>query len=139
MKPNRDGWVTGPLANLPPCPPFPAFTDFERTALDQIAAIFGPNQTAFRAQIAASRVTDRINTVVGFYTRVAVDKSACQPMEIHGKAATFEVDGIAHGMGVILWAKEGYLDTIEGYTFEHDPLKGIDLSDLRFSKLVELG
>jgi len=42
-------------------------------------------------------------------------------------------------MGVVLWAEDGYLKTIEGFTYNDDPLRGRDLSDLKFVALAELG
>ncbi len=139
MKPDRDGWVSGALANLPPSPPFPAFTDFERKSLDCIAALFEQDEGAFRDQIAAAKVVDRINTIVGFYTRVEVDRAMCRPLEISYKGAHFEVKGVEHGLGVVLWGADGFLDTIEGFTYTDDPLKNVDLSGLHFVRLVQLG
>lgn len=136
--PNREGWVTGALAELPPCPPFPEFTDFEQRALDSIAALFDANEDAFRRQVAAARVVDRINTIVGFYTRVVVDRSKCQPLNIRAEGGHFDVEGIEHGMGVVLWEEDGYLDQIEGFTYSDDPLEGVDLAELKFIKLVQL-
>ncbi|CAN7210979.1 hypothetical protein LJR225_000746 [Phenylobacterium sp. LjRoot225] len=137
--PNRDGWVTGALAELPPCPPFPEFTDFEQRALDSIAALFDADEDVFRRQIAAARVVDRINTIVGFYARVIVDRSKCQPLNMRAKGGHFEVEGIEHGMGVVLWEEDGYLNLIEGFTYSDSPLEGVDLAELKFIRLVQLG
>ncbi len=137
--PDREGWVTGPLASLPPCPPFPAFTDFETQALNSIAALFETDAAAFRQQIASARVIDRINTIVGFYTRVVVDRSNCQPLSIRGKGGHFEVEGVDLGMGIVLWDDEGYLDQIEGFTYTDDPLARVDLAGLKFVRLEQLG
>lgn len=137
--PNRDGWLSGELADYPACPPFPSFTDFEARALDCLAGMFGPDADEFRKQVSASRVVDRVNTIVGFYTRVVVDRSATRPLAVSFKGGHFEVPGIDHGMGVVLWGEDGYLETIEGFTYDDDPLAGQDLSDLKFGALVQLG
>lgn len=131
--------MSGDLATLPACPPFPSFTDFELRALDSIASMFGDAEDEFRKQVAASTVTDRINTIVGFYTRVVVDRSACRPLPIQSKGGHFEVDGVEHGVGVVLWEEDGYLETIEGFTYDDDPLRGRELSDLKFIALSQLG
>ena len=136
--PDRHGWVTGELAKLPPCPPFPAFTVFERHALESLAPLFAPHEGMYRAQIDVARVVDRINTKVGFYTRIAVDRKSCQPLALRLKGGQFEVDGVVHGMGVVLWDDDSYLDTIEGYTHLGSQLEGLDLADLKFGKLVKL-
>jgi hypothetical protein len=136
--PDRDGWVTGPLAKLPPCPPFPALTAFEQRALESIAVLFDADADAFRDQIASLQVIDRINTVVGFYTRVVVDRSKCRPLNIRAKGGHFDVEGIEHGVGVVLWDDDGYLETIEGFTYDDDPLAARDLATLKFIELVQL-
>jgi hypothetical protein len=128
----RDGWVTGPLASLPACPPFPEFTDFERKALDVIAECFGSDADKFLRQVDASEVIDRINTIHGFYTRVRADRSACEPLPITDSGGHFEVADIEHGVGVILWGEDGYLDQIEGFGYGADVFAGKDLSKLKF-------
>lgn len=140
-KPNRAGWMTGPLADAPACPPFPALTDFERKALDGFAPLFGDKGGVYREQIASAEVVDRINTIVGFYTRVKVDRARCSPVPLRCQSAHFEVEGIEHGLGVFLWDTDGdgYLETIEGWTVDEDPLKGIDLAKLKFVRVIQLG
>jgi hypothetical protein len=138
---NRDGWKTGSLAELPACPPFPAFTDFERQALDSIAPIFGDREEAFRAQIANAEVVDRINTVVGFYTRVRVDRAKCSPVPIHLGGAHFDVEGVELGLHIILWDTDGdgYLEQIEGVGVVSDLLKDVDLASLNMVRMTLLG
>lgn len=138
--PDRTDWLREPLASYPAEPPFPEFTEFEQLALRDVAAVFGDQANAFLEQIAAARVVDRVNTKVGFYTRVAVDRAACQPLQIRTKGAHFDVDGLAHPLGMVLWENDGYLSTIEGYTYEEGaPLERLRLADLKYRKLVHLG
>jgi hypothetical protein len=138
---DRIGWLTGALVEAPACPPFPAFTDFEQKVLDCIAPMFGDSEASFRAQVASAQVIDRINTIVGFYTRVQVDRSKCAPVAMSRNGGHFDVKGIENGMGVILWDEngDGYLETIEGYTYDDDALAGKALPDLQFIRLVQLG
>ncbi len=140
-KPNREGWVTSPLADAPACPPFPDFTDLERRALELIAPLFGTEEIAFRRQIAFAEVTDRINTVVGFYTRVRVDHSSSDPAVFRQQGAHFDVEDVKHGLSVILWDDDGdgYLDTIEGVTFDGNPLEGVELASLKLIRMEQLG
>jgi hypothetical protein len=137
--PNRNGWISDPLADAPACPPFPAFTDFERRALDSTAHFFDDEADAFREQIAAAEVVDRINTIVGFYTRVKVDRARCPPVPLGHRQAHFEVEGIEHGIRIVLWDKDGdgYLETIEGWTVGDNHLEGIDLANLKFLRPVK--
>jgi hypothetical protein len=138
--PDRSGWMNGPLAEVPSCPPFPAFTDFERRALDDIAPLFGNKADAFREQVATAEVVDRINTSVGFYTRVKVDRTKCASVPLRHPGAHFEVAGIEHGIGIVLWDTDGdgYLETIEGWTVGENPLEGIDLANLKFVRPTQV-
>jgi hypothetical protein len=131
--------MTGPLADAPACRPFPAFTDFERRALESAAPMFGENAKAFLEQVASAEVTDRVNTIVGFYTRVKVDRTKCSPVPLRYQGAHFEVEGIEHGVGIVLWDidGDGYLETIEGWTVDEDPLEGVDLADLKFGRVTQ--
>ncbi|CAN5509390.1 hypothetical protein BH10PSE4_BH10PSE4_28460 [soil metagenome] len=131
--------MTGKLAASPPCPPFPAFTALELRALDCLAPMFGDDEAEFRRQVSAGEVVDRINTIVGFYTRVVVDRSLCRPLPIRFKGGHFEVGGIEHGMGVVLWDDDGYLETVKGFTYDDDPLLGRDLAELQFVAMAQLG
>lgn len=133
--PDRTGWLNEPLAGYPAVPPFPQLTTFERRALDVIADCFGPDAEEFKRQIEACQVVDRVNTVVGFYTRTVVDRSAARPLPIRKGGAHFEVPGtrLGWGMTVILWDDDdGYLSTIEGVTYGEDDLNGQELLDLDF-------
>jgi hypothetical protein len=55
--------------------------------------------------------------------------------------AHFEVEGIEHGLGIVLWDTDGdgYLETVEGWTVDDYPLEGVDLADLKFVRLTQLG
>jgi hypothetical protein len=77
--PDRTGWVSGPLVDYPPVPPLPNFTPFEGGVLECVARKSGPSEQIFRQQIAAARVVDRINTIVGFYTRVSIHRAEVSP------------------------------------------------------------
>lgn len=131
--PDRIGWLEESLASYPPVPPFPQLTHFERRTLDVLAGLFGTDADEFRRQIAASRVTDRVDTVVGFYTRIEVDRAASDPLPITHKGAHFDVPGTRYGMSVILWDEDGYLSTIEGATYGEDDMGGKELTDLDFT------
>jgi len=122
-----------PLASLPAIPPFPELTKFERRTLSVIAKLFGPDEAAFLKQVDAARVTDRIDTAVGFYTRIAMDRATVAALEITHKGAHFEVPGTRYGMLVTLRDDDGYLADIEGVTYGEDDMGGQKLTDLDFT------
>lgn len=132
---DRAGWMLGAAAALPACPPFPAFTDFEQKMLDSIAPYFGKEEVAFRKQIASAEVVDRINTVVGFYTRVKVDRTKCLPVALRGHDwGRVKLTGSDYGLDITLWDvdRDGYLETIEGCSADDNPFQGVDLVNLKF-------
>jgi hypothetical protein len=133
--PDRTGWMTGPLVQLPACPPFPALTDFEARAVQFIASTLASDEIAIRAQLSTARAVDRINTGHGFYTRIVVER-ATTPSAPALRAATarFNAEGFEHGVGVILWDEEGsgYLATIEGFVYGDSQMDERDLATLKF-------
>jgi hypothetical protein len=99
----------------------------EDAVLRSIASQYPDASSAVKAQRSAARVTDRRNTGAGFYTTFEIDPScpaitAASPMG----NVTARVQGLAHGMGFILWLKDGRLNQLEGYSFGEDT-SGIDL------------
>ncbi|KHL24277.1 hypothetical protein PK98_15035 [Croceibacterium mercuriale] len=101
--------------------------------------MFGNEAGKFLDQVNASKVIDRINTAHGFYTRVSVDRSLCSPIPVGQKGGSFKVEGIEHGLGVLLWGDDGFLETVEGYSYGGDPLLDRSLADLKFSRIEQLG
>lgn len=87
----------------------------------------------FLQQVEAARVTDRIDTAVGFYTRIAMDRETVTALPITHKGAHFEVPGTRYGMLIILWDDDGCLAEIEGVTYGDDDMGGQKLADLDFT------
>lgn len=137
--PDRQGWVTGPLTDLPAEGPFPGLTDLEAQVLHEIALLFGASEALFRQQVKNCQVTDRINTGAGFYTRLNLDRLSCQPVPYSRQGGHFHVGSIAHGLGIVLWDKDGYLETIEGYTIGNESLTDRALSSLHYMGIDQLG
>jgi len=129
------------MADAPACPPFPALTEFERRALESMAPLYGQMSETFLEQVASLEAVDRINTIVGFFTKVKVDRAKCSPVPLSNQGAHFEVAGIKNGLGIILWdtGGDGYLETIEGWTVDDNPLEGVDLASLKLVRLTRLG
>lgn len=73
---------------------------------------------------------DRIDTKAGFYTRVVVDRARCGPSVFSMRGGHFEVNGATYGLGITLWSEDGYLETVEGFTYGED-LLSVSLADLR--------
>ena len=143
--PDRSGWLGEPLASYPAVPPFPAFTAFEAGVLECIARRAGAYEQIFRQQLAAARVVDRVNTIVGFYTRVVIDRSHTPPLtdipdDIRG--AQTELAEANWGLVFLPRYRDGFLDDIEGclnYTGEEldtDTLEDKALGELTLRAVV---
>jgi hypothetical protein len=104
------------------------FSPLERSVLQAICEAHPADRAALEAQLSTAILTSRENTGHGFYTRFSVDRSISAPVAAprlrNGPPA--KVDGVAYGMGFILWLKEAYADCLEGYTY------GDDTTELRF-------
>jgi hypothetical protein len=125
--PDRTGWLSEPLASYPPVPPFPNFTPFEAGVLECVARQSGPYEQIFRQQIMAARVVDRINTIVGFYTRVSINRAEAPPLpELRANLCGVQTELAEANWGLvfILRYENGFLDDIEGalnYSGEFQP------------------
>jgi hypothetical protein len=91
----------------------------ERAVLEAAAHDFQASADALREQIATAQVTDFENTGVGFFSTVKVSPEAPRlndqsPLD----AATGGAASIPHGMGFLVFLKEGHISLIEGYTYD---------------------
>lgn len=97
----------------------PDFTSLERAVLTAICNMYSADRAALEAQLSTATLLRRENTGAGFFTRFAVDhasSAAIGGMRLRDGPTT-KVDGLEHGMGFILWLKEGYADCLEGYAY----------------------
>jgi len=87
--------------------------------LTAICENYPEDQVALKAQISTATVSGRENNGHGFYTRFRVDRGSNAAVKgsrlKNGPAA--QIDGLKHGMGFILWLKEGYADCLEGFGY----------------------
>jgi len=96
------------------------FTLLEQAVLRAICEAHPVDQAALESQLSTATVLSRENTGAGSYTRLAVEHSSRTPIgdERLRRGPTVRIDGLEHGMGFILWLKEGYADYLEGYSYE---------------------
>src|SRR4029077_21270566 len=94
------------------------------------------DRAALEAQLSTAIVLSRENTGAGFYTPFSVERSSVAPIEGERlrRGPSARIDGLEHGMGFILWLKEGYADCLEGYSHEESTI-GIALDRAGFEIL----
>jgi hypothetical protein len=109
------------------------FTALERAVLNEICDMHPADQAALRAQLLTATLRTRENTGAGFYTRFVVERrsSAALAGERSRVGPETKIDGLQHGMGFILWLKEGYADCLEGYSYG-ESTGGIALEAINF-------
>lgn len=104
---------------IEPFPPRPA----ERQALDFILAGEGEVLAALRVQLENVRVRRRSITTAGFYLEL---EPAAPERVLSGKRSfeigdvQAEIRGLAHGMGLILFVRDGLAELLEGHMWAED-------------------
>jgi hypothetical protein len=95
------------------------FTSLERAVLQAICKMYLADRAALGAQLSTATVLSRQNTGAGFYTHFVVERASSDALggERLRSGPEARVDGLQHGMGFILWLKEGYADHLEGYCY----------------------
>lgn len=97
-------------------------TDLERGVLHKLLAGEHPVLEALRGQLGSCRVGRRELTGCGFFTELQVDRTlpaaptSAQKLRIGDVIAT--ITGLKHGAGFVLFVKAGYMDMLEGYSYD---------------------
>ncbi|WP_299016680.1 hypothetical protein [uncultured Caulobacter sp.] len=116
------------------------FTALERAILDAYEGIYGANEPRLARQIAAARPASRENTGAGFHTYLTVDRTACEKIVAGGPLGDhyMHIEGMEHGVGILLFFSEGYLNEIDGYSTAGEDTSAIDFTTTAFGPLTEL-
>src|SRR5260370_41816620 len=114
------------------------FTALERTVLAAICEMHSADRVALEVQLSTATFLSRENTGGGFFTCFAVDRASSDA--IGGRrlrdGPAIRIDGLEHGMGFILWLKEGYADCLEGYSYA-ESTTGLALEAVGFEILEQ--
>ena len=98
------------------------YTLLERAVLQKLLAGDHPVLDALRSQLAASLVRQRAPTGVGFFTDIDVPKHVPGAPTRHSTLRIGDVEaqiqGLEHGAGFLLVVSDGYLDHLEGYSYD---------------------
>ena len=95
-------------------------TELERAVLEKLFAGDTTRLRVLRDQLNASTVRERERTGTGFLTRFDVDRGAVPPVDRSGHFGDVDadIDGLAHGAGFLVWIGDGYLEELEGYSYD---------------------
>lgn len=102
------------------------FTSLESQVLEWLLSGEAPVLALLRDQLATSRVQSRDFTGVGFYLNIELpttNKRIHEVLEVKQDfcfgdvGAYLEADDRIQEVGFLLWIKNGYLDSLEAYTY----------------------
>jgi hypothetical protein len=111
-----------------------SLSDFERAVLDKLLAGDHPTLATLRQQARDARVARRKNTGAGFFCDFRVEvEDPVVPANFHIGDVLADVDGLAHGAGVMLFIRNGRLNMLEGYTYDEPWPEEIRDFSLRYS------
>ena len=96
------------------------------------------DRTALEAQLSEAVFVSRENTGAGFYTSFSVSRGSNLPVggERLRNGPEMRIDGLQHGMGFILWLKDGCAELIEGYSYGESTVE-IDFERVGFEILKQ--
>lgn len=95
---------------------------FERAVLEKLLEGNHPVLASLRAQLYSCQVSGWESTGYGFFTNLKVDRSLkpaptsrprIQIVDVGGK-----IRGLKHGAGFVLFVTDGYLDFLEGFSYD---------------------
>jgi hypothetical protein len=113
--------------------------NIEIAALEAIAEQYPDASAVLRSQISASMVSKWENSGAGFFTHLIVPPEADilvlrSPIgHVH-----FQVEGVEHGLGFVLFLAGGRADMLEGYTLGGSSTEHIDFEQVRFDAKLAL-
>jgi hypothetical protein len=99
-------------------------TALERSVLDALLAGPGRKLERLRQQAKTCKVREREFTGVGFYTdfipesSLRVDEIAQTDVRLDD--VVVEIEGLQHGAGFLLLIKDGFLNMLEGFTYDEE-------------------
>jgi hypothetical protein len=108
-----------------------SISPLEQAVLDAIELQVPEVADALADQREAIRVTARENTGAGFYT--TFDVSHCSPIvNVASPLGDIGADvvGLEHGMGFMLWLRDGHIHQLEGFSY------GESTSDIDFERVA---
>jgi hypothetical protein len=110
------------------------FTILETAALEAIFSETPELAPALKSQLEASVVTNRENSGGGFFTtmKVADDAPAVNSPSVLGYATQARIGGLEHGLGFVLFMRDGKLHMLEGFAWGSERTNDLDLAALQF-------
>jgi hypothetical protein len=109
-------------------------TSLEKAVLSAIVdQLDSPHKESLAQQIAKASVISRKNTGGGFYTDFEIGNGQYSPLpDLRNQMVVAHIEGLQHGMGFILWVKDGHLSFMEGYSYGGEATAPLNFETVRF-------
>lgn len=113
-----------------------SLTKLERAVMEKLLAGDQPVHVALRGQLDYCHVTSREFTGHGFFANLDVDRAVSstpapvQRIQIDNVGA--DISGLKYGAGFVLFVADGYLDFLEGFSYEEPWPTEISAFSLRY-------
>jgi hypothetical protein len=99
-----------------------SMTNLEASVLSKLLSGDHPALTALREQAQRASVRKRKLTGVGFFTTLSVSaeapRAALSQKRVCLGDVVADIEGLQHGAGFVLFVENGFLSTLEGYTYD---------------------
>lgn len=113
----------------------------EQAALKAILAELGDERTAMEEQVLNASVLSRRNTGGGFFTELKLGGEI--PGSLQGKHlgtdVWISVEGLSHGLGMILNLRRARVPYLEGYAVAPEDTSHLDFDQVPFAVAAEPG
>jgi len=116
-----------------------AFTELELAALHSIFSETPDLASELERQLAVATVSERENSGGGFFTTIAVpvDAARVSGPGVLGCETQARVAGLEHGLGFVLFLRDGRLDLLDGHCWGPETTATLDLTALTFEVFRE--
>jgi len=96
--------------------------DLERAVVEKLLDGEHPALPMLREQASKAGIVDRKNTGVGVFTKFRVPLDVGRADNTNPRASIGDIEasipGLRHGAGFVLFLRDGYIDTLEGFTYD---------------------
>ena len=93
-------------------------TIFEKSVMAKLLCGSHPLLENLRNQLAQCRISSREHTEVGFFVNFDVEtKLSYSDVNLEIGDVDAKIDGVQHGVGFVLFIRQGRLSMLEGYTY----------------------
>jgi hypothetical protein len=108
-------------------------TPLELEVLRAIATQAVEGTATLNHQIDMARVSRRENTGAGFFTTfdLQTDRTLDGQRSPIGDVGA-SIEGLSHGMGFLLWVKDGRIHELEGYAYGDESTSALDFEKITF-------